>query len=75
VTGSITSVTTRGLAGLPACSASWFSVGASTTPTPIAKNKTGTVSVPVTLNDLPVNQDNCKGSTVQLAFTAQARQA
>jgi hypothetical protein len=76
VTGTITSVTTRGLPGLPVCSTSWYTVGTSTAPTSIAKNKSGTVSVPVTLNDLPTtNQDNCKGSTVQLSFTAQARQA
>jgi hypothetical protein len=76
VTGTITSVTTLHAAGLPLCDASWYVVGTSTAPTPIAKNRTGTVVVPVTLNDLPsTNQDNCKGSTVQLSFTAQARQA
>jgi hypothetical protein len=76
LTGTITSVTTLGLPGRPACSTSWYSVGTFTGSKAIAKNKSGTISVPLSLADLPsTNQDNCKGSTVQFAFTAQAQQA
>jgi hypothetical protein len=76
VTGSITSVTSAGLADRPVCSAAWYSVGTFTGPKTIAKNKSAQVSVPLTLTDLPsTNQDNCKGSTVQFSFAAQAQQA
>ena len=75
LTGTITSVTTLGLPGRPACSPSWYSAGTFTGSKPIAKNTSGTVSVPLMLADLAAtNQDNCKGSTVQFSFTAQARQ-
>jgi hypothetical protein len=76
VSGSITSVTSAGLVGRPPCSADWYSVGTFTGPKTIAKNKSAQVSVPLTLTDLPsTNQDNCKGSTVQFSFAAQAQQA
>jgi hypothetical protein len=76
VSGSITSVTSAGLADRPVCSAAWYSVGAFAGPLTINKNKSAQVSVPLTLTDLPsTNQDNCKGSTVQFSFTAQAQQA
>ena len=76
LTGTITSVTSLNLPGRPTCSTSWYSVGTFTGSKPIAKNKSGTISVPLTLTDLPTtNQDNCKGSTVQFSFTAQAQQA
>jgi hypothetical protein len=76
VTGAITSVTSAGLAGRPVCSASWYNVGSFTGTKTIAKNTNGQFSIPVTLANLPsTNQDNCKGSTVRLNFTAQAQQA
>ncbi|MCU1623572.1 MAG: hypothetical protein JWL79_2417 [Frankiales bacterium] len=76
VTGAITSVTTRGLAGLPPCSSSWYSVGSFTGTKTITKNSSGQVTIPLTLTNLPsTNQDNCKGSNVTFSFTAQARQA
>ena len=76
VTGTITSVTSLNLPGRPTCSPSWYSVGTFTGSKAIAKNKSGTISVPLALADLPAtNQDNCKGSTVQFSFTAQAQQA
>jgi hypothetical protein len=76
VTGAITSVTSAGLVGRPACSTSWYSVGTFTGAKNVAKNASGQVSVPLSLTNLPsTNQDNCKGSTVQFSFTAQAQQA
>jgi hypothetical protein len=76
LTGTITSVTSLGLAGRPVCSPSWYSVGTFTGSKPIAKNKSGVIAVPLSLADLPsTNQDNCKGSTVRFSFTAQAQQA
>jgi hypothetical protein len=76
LTGTITSVTSLGLVGRPGCSPSWYSVGTFSGSKAIAKNKSATISVPLSLSDLPsTNQDNCKGSTVQFSFTAQAQQA
>ena len=76
LTGTITSVTSLGLVGRPVCSPSWYSVGTFSGSKAIAKNKSATISVPLSLSDLPsTNQDNCKGSTVQFSFTAQAQQA
>jgi hypothetical protein len=76
VTGAITSVTSAGLVGSPVCSSSWYSVGTFTGSKTVMKNASGQVSVPLTLTNLPsTNQDNCKGSTVQFTFTAQAQQA
>jgi hypothetical protein len=76
VTGAITSVTSAGLTGRPACSSTWYSVGSFTGSKTITKNSSGQVTIPLTLTNLPsTNQDNCKGSTVHFSFTAQARQA
>ena len=76
VTGAITSVTSAGLVGRPACSTSWYSVGSFSGSKSISKNSSGQVSIPLTLTNLPsTNQDNCKGSTVNFSFSAQARQA
>jgi len=76
VTGAITSVTTGSQAGKPSCSVSWYHVGSFSGSKAIAKNASGTVSLPVTFDDLSnVNQDNCKGAHYTYSFTVQARQA
>jgi hypothetical protein len=76
LTGSVTSVSSQVLAGRPPCSATWFTVGTFAGARTIAAKGSAEVAVPVALTDLPAtNQDNCKGGTLQLAFTAQARQA
>ena len=76
VTGTITSVTTAGIDGLPVCSSSWYSVGTFDGTQPIAKNSSGVVSVPIVLSDVAsTNQDNCKGAAVSFTFSAEARQA
>lgn len=76
VSGTITSVTTAGISGLPACASNWYSVGTFNGSRPIAKNGRGVVSVPIVLTNLAsTNQDNCKGSTVSFSFNAEARQA
>ena len=70
VTGTVTSASRAG------CDPAWYSVGTWSGSSTIRKNASGQVSVPLLLADLPTtNQDACKGATVQLAFTAQARQA
>lgn len=73
VTGNITSVSTGNRVGLPSCDAAWFHVGTFTGPKKIAKNKSGSVTVPLFLDNLNVNQDNCMGATVQFSFAAQAQ--
>jgi hypothetical protein len=76
VSGSVTSVTSAGDTGKPACSTTWFHVGSFSGSLLITKNHSGTVSLPVTLDNFAtVNQDNCKRSTYTFSFTAQARQA
>lgn len=76
VGGAVTSVTSAGQAGKPACSVSWYHVGSFAGARTIARNSSTTVSLPVTFDDLPtVNQDNCKGAQYTFSFTAQARQA
>ncbi len=74
VTGAITLVTTAGIVGRPPCNAAWYHVGTSTAATPIKKNKSAVVSVPISLdNRFDTNQDNCKGATVRFSFAAQAQ--
>lgn len=76
VMGTITSVTSAGQAGKPACSAAWYSVGTFTGSKALPKNGSAIVAVPLTLTPLSsTNQDNCKGSTVTFAFSATAEQA
>ena len=76
VSGRVTSVSTRGLSGLQPCSAAWFSVGSFTGAKVIGRNGSAVVSLPVTLTNLPlVNQDNCKNVSYSFAFTATAEGA
>lgn len=73
VSGQVTTVGTRGIAGLQACSTSWFSVGSYSGSKVIAKNSSAVVQLPVTLTNLPLtNQDNCKNVTYSFSFTATA---
>jgi len=75
VTAVVTSVAPGPLAG-PACTSGWYTVGTFTGTQTIARRASGVVSLPIALVDLPaVNQDSCQGATLQLRFTAQARQA
>lgn len=75
VTGTITSVTSAGVAGKPVCDKNWYSVGTFTGSKSLPKNGSAVVSVPLTLNTTTTNQDNCKGSTVQFSFSATAQGA
>jgi hypothetical protein len=76
VSGMVTSATSAGEPGKPVCSTAWYHVGSFSGSLLITKNHSGTVSLPVTLDNFPtVNQDNCKRSTYTFSFTAAARQA
>jgi hypothetical protein len=76
VTASITSVTSGSQIGKPACDKSWFTVGSFSGAQYVAKGAKGTVTLPVTFTNLATtNQDNCKGTSVGLSFTATADQA
>jgi hypothetical protein len=76
VTGSVTSVTSAGQTGKPACSTSWYRVGSFAGSLRVHKNASGTVMLPVSFLNAPaVNQDNCKGARYTFSFTAQATQA
>lgn len=75
VTGTITSVTSAGIAGRPVCDKSWYSVGTFTGSKSLPKNGSAVVAVPLTLNTTTINQDNCKGQTVQFSFKATAEGA
>jgi hypothetical protein len=76
VSGTITAVTSGGLAGRPACDKSWYSLGSFTGTMRIERGASDSVQLPVVLQDLTnVNQDNCKGATFTYTFTAAAQQA
>jgi hypothetical protein len=75
VTASITAVGSRGTVGLPSCNKSWFSVGSYAGSRTVAKNASSVFALPLTLTNLSVNQDNCKGVSYSFAFTANAQGA
>lgn len=54
----------------PTCSAAWFQVQDFSGSQTIKKNSQLAVSLPMSMTDLAVNQDACKGVTIPLTFTA-----
>ena len=73
VSGRVSSVGTRGLVGKLPCDANWFEVTPFSSTKVIGKNASGSVVLPFALKNLPTtNQDNCKGVSLAVTFSATA---
>lgn len=73
--GSVTGIGTRGNPRLPACQASWVTLGSWTGAVDVAGGGRTLLTVPVTFTNTPSNQDNCKGVSYTFSFTVNGRQA
>jgi hypothetical protein len=75
VAGIVTSVTTGSRPGLQACSKDWFALGEFNGSKTIAKNASGTVTMPVGFVNKTFNQDNCKNVIYNFSFTVYGQQS
>ena len=70
VIGSVLTVGSGSRPTLLTCDRRWYRIGSFTGRTSIAKGGRTTVTLPVTFDNLPVNQDNCKGAIYTYTLTA-----
>ena len=75
VAGTVTGVTTGSRPGLQACNKDWFALGEFNGTKNIAKNASGTVTMPVSFVNKTFNQDNCKDVTYSFSFTVYGQQS
>lgn len=72
VIGAVLTVQSGTRPALLACERQWYRIGSFTGRTMIAKGGRSTLYLPVALDNLPVNQDNCKGALYTYTLTATA---
>ena len=70
VVGAVLTVGSGSQSNLLTCDRRWYHIGPFTGQTSIAKGGRTTLTLPVTFDNLAVNQDNCKGAIYTYTLTA-----